>query len=127
MNSSNVNSYSQFLLAFSENQLSSGGWAVYTSMTEFMLPATEFLSFWLTVITVYCDKGDDDNTRTQLYTISTHTSMAKTAPHPATNTFYFSLALQPPWVLSSNFQFHDHFTEGRTPWTSDQLVARPLP
>jgi hypothetical protein len=25
------------------------------------------------------------------------------------------------------FQFHDHLTDGRTPWTSDQPVARPLP
>jgi hypothetical protein len=25
------------------------------------------------------------------------------------------------------FQFHDHFTNGRTPWTNDKLVARPLP
>jgi hypothetical protein len=25
------------------------------------------------------------------------------------------------------FQFHDHFTDRTTPWTSDQLVARPLP
>jgi hypothetical protein len=24
-------------------------------------------------------------------------------------------------------QFHNHFTEGRVPWTSDQLVAMPLP
>jgi hypothetical protein len=24
------------------------------------------------------------------------------------------------------FHFHDHFTDSRTPWTSDQLVARPL-
>jgi hypothetical protein len=39
----------------------------------------------------------------------------------------FSLALQPPWALASNFQLHDHFTDSRTPWTSDQLVARPLP
>jgi hypothetical protein len=39
----------------------------------------------------------------------------------------FSLALQPPWALASAFQFHDHFTDGRTPWTSDQLVARPVP
>jgi hypothetical protein len=23
--------------------------------------------------------------------------------------------------------FHDHFTDGETPWRSDQLVARPLP
>jgi hypothetical protein len=41
--------------------------------------------------------------------------------------FFFSLALQPPWALASAFQFHDHFTDGRTPWTSDRLVARPLP
>jgi hypothetical protein len=32
-----------------------------------------------------------------------------------------------PWALASDFQFHDHFRDGRTPWTSDQLVARPLP
>jgi hypothetical protein len=25
------------------------------------------------------------------------------------------------------FQLHDHLTDGRTPWRSDQLVARPLP
>jgi hypothetical protein len=24
-------------------------------------------------------------------------------------------------------QLHDHFTDGRTPWTGDHLVARPLP
>jgi hypothetical protein len=30
-----------------------------------------------------------------------------------------------PWPLI--FQFHNHFTDGMTPWTSDQLVARPLP
>jgi hypothetical protein len=40
---------------------------------------------------------------------------------------FFSLALQPPWALAAAFQFHDHFTESRTPWASDQLVARPLP
>jgi hypothetical protein len=40
---------------------------------------------------------------------------------------FFSLALQPPWALASAFQFHDHFTDRRTPWMSDQLVARPLP
>jgi hypothetical protein len=25
------------------------------------------------------------------------------------------------------FQFHDHFTDGKTPWTGDQPIARPLP
>jgi hypothetical protein len=39
----------------------------------------------------------------------------------------FSLALQSPWALASDFQFYDHFTDGRTPWMSDQLAARPLP
>jgi hypothetical protein len=29
-----------------------------------------------------------------------------------------------PWPLI--FQYHGHFTNGRTPWTSDQLAARPL-
>jgi hypothetical protein len=40
---------------------------------------------------------------------------------------FFSLALQSPWALASDFQFHDHFTDGRTPWMSDQLITRPLP
>jgi hypothetical protein len=40
---------------------------------------------------------------------------------------FSSLPLKPPWALASDFQFHDHFTDGRTPWTSNQLVARPLP
>jgi hypothetical protein len=40
--------------------------------------------------------------------------------------FFFHWLYSPrgPWPL---FQFHDHFTDGRTPWASDQLVARPLP
>jgi hypothetical protein len=42
-------------------------------------------------------------------------------------TSIFSLALEPPLALASHFQFHDHFTEGRIPWASNQLVARPLP
>jgi hypothetical protein len=42
------------------------------------------------------------------------------------NLFFF-LALQPPCILALIFQFHDHFTDGMTPWTSDQLVARLLP
>jgi hypothetical protein len=41
--------------------------------------------------------------------------------------FFFHLLYSPlgPWPLL--FQFHDLFTDGRTPWTSDQLVAWPLP
>jgi hypothetical protein len=31
-----------------------------------------------------------------------------------------------PYDVEVVFHF-DHFTDGRTPWTSDQLVARPLP
>jgi hypothetical protein len=41
---------------------------------------------------------------------------------------FFSMALPAhsgPWPL---IQFRNHFyTDGRTPWTSDQPVARPLP
>jgi hypothetical protein len=40
---------------------------------------------------------------------------------------FSSVSLQPPWALAFDFQFHNHFTKGRTPWTSDQLVARPQP
>jgi hypothetical protein len=40
---------------------------------------------------------------------------------------FFSMALQHPWALASAFQFHDHYEDGRTPWTSDQPFARPLP
>jgi hypothetical protein len=45
------------------------------------------------------------------------------------STFYwhiFWLALQPLCARAS-FQFSDLFTIGRSPWTSDQLFARPLP
>jgi hypothetical protein len=38
----------------------------------------------------------------------------------------FLLTLQLLWALAS-FYVPDLFTIGRTPWTSDQLVARPLP
>jgi hypothetical protein len=50
--------------------------------------------------------------RTQLCPYSGHTSS--------------SLALQPLWALASDFQFQYHFIDRRTPWTSDQPVARPL-
>jgi hypothetical protein len=33
------------------------------------------------------------------------------------------LSLQPRWTMASDFQFHDHFTDGMTLWTSEQLVA----
>jgi hypothetical protein len=42
-------------------------------------------------------------------------------------TSFFHWLYSPLWTLASAFQFHDHFTDGRTPWTSNQLVARPLP
>jgi hypothetical protein len=35
--------------------------------------------------------------------------------------------LLPFWGIRLIFQFLDHFTDGRIPWTGDQLVARPLP
>jgi hypothetical protein len=37
--------------------------------------------------------------------------------------FYWLYSPRGSWSL---FQFYDHFTDGRTPWASDQLVARPL-
>jgi hypothetical protein len=36
------------------------------------------------------------------------------------------MALQPLWALTA-FQSPDLLKNGRTPWASDQLVARPLP
>jgi hypothetical protein len=39
---------------------------------------------------------------------------------------FFSLTLQPSWALAA-IQSPDLFTIGRTPWTCDQPVARPLP
>jgi hypothetical protein len=39
---------------------------------------------------------------------------------------FFLPPLAPTLERSAVFQFYD-FTDGRTPWTSDQLVARPLP
>jgi hypothetical protein len=36
------------------------------------------------------------------------------------------MALQPLWAFAA-FQSPDLYTIGRTPWTNDQLVAKPLP
>jgi hypothetical protein len=33
----------------------------------------------------------------------------------------------PFWNIGLISQFLDHFTDCRTPWTGDQLIARPLP
>jgi hypothetical protein len=35
--------------------------------------------------------------------------------------------LFPLWSIELISQFFDHFTDGRTPWMGDQLIARPLP
>jgi hypothetical protein len=40
---------------------------------------------------------------------------------------FFSLILLQLWSIGLISQFLDHFTDSRTPWTGDQLVARPLP
>jgi hypothetical protein len=40
---------------------------------------------------------------------------------------YFFTGSTAPWLLASDVQFHYNFTDGRTPWTSVQPVARPLP
>jgi hypothetical protein len=44
-----------------------------------------------------------------------------------TYTCIFFLLLLPLWSIGLIYQFLDYFTDGRTPWTGDQLVARPLP
>jgi hypothetical protein len=41
------------------------------------------------------------------------------------NFFHWLYSPLGPWPLV--FLFRQHFTDGRTPWMSDQLVARPLP
>jgi hypothetical protein len=40
---------------------------------------------------------------------------------------FFSLALQHPMCPGPFFSFMIIFTDGRTPWASDQPVGRPLP
>jgi hypothetical protein len=55
---------------------------------------------------------------------SPHTFMTCSIKHRNTFSHWLYSPLG-PWPLI--FQFHDHFTDGRTPWTSDQPVARPLP
>jgi hypothetical protein len=41
---------------------------------------------------------------------------------------YLSMALQPLWPLAAFFfQFLNIYKFGRSPWTGDQPVARPLP
>jgi hypothetical protein len=73
--------------------------------------------------------------------ISFHAVDCKTTMHAVIESYFYQcntiiliilissppLVLQPPWALASAFQFRDYFTDGRTPCTSDQLVARPLP
>jgi hypothetical protein len=48
-------------------------------------------------------------------------------PSVSLQAFLFQWLYSPlgPWPLI--FQLHGHFTESKVPWTSDQLVARPLP
>jgi hypothetical protein len=48
-----------------------------------------------------------------------------TGRDPKRTHFHWLYSRLGPWPLI--FHFHDHFTDGRTPWTSDQFVARPLP
>jgi hypothetical protein len=39
----------------------------------------------------------------------------------------FHWLYSPPWALASDFQIRVHFAGGRTPWTRDQPITRPLP
>jgi hypothetical protein len=47
-------------------------------------------------------------------------------PNIVLTTDYLFMTLQPLWTLAV-FQFLNPYTVGRTPWTGDQPVARPLP
>jgi hypothetical protein len=49
-----------------------------------------------------------------------------TYTHISMNIFSFTGSTA-PLGLASGFQFHNHFTDGRTPLTRDQLDARSLP
>jgi hypothetical protein len=40
---------------------------------------------------------------------------------------FFSFLLLPLWSIGLISQFLGHFTDGRSPWRRDELVARPLP
>jgi hypothetical protein len=40
---------------------------------------------------------------------------------------FFLSFLFPLWSIRLISQFHDHFTDGRTYWTDDQLVKMPIP
>jgi hypothetical protein len=46
---------------------------------------------------------------------------------PCVSATYLFMALQPLWTLAAFFQSLNLYTVGRTPWTGDQPVARPLP
>jgi hypothetical protein len=51
-------------------------------------------------------------------------------PRPVTGIalpFFFPLLLLPVRSIRLISQFHDHFTDRRTPWKGDLLVARPIP
>jgi hypothetical protein len=47
--------------------------------------------------------------------------------YPIYLSIYLSMALQSLWTLAPLFQFLNLYTVGRTPWTGDQPIARPLP
>jgi D-alanyl-lipoteichoic acid acyltransferase DltB (MBOAT superfamily) len=47
--------------------------------------------------------------------------------HISYNLINFFLLLLPLQSIGPISQFPDNFTAGRTPWTGDELVARPLP
>jgi hypothetical protein len=53
---------------------------------------------------------------------------SKHSPPPITpNPTLFSFLFAPIWEHRADFSVSWSFTYGRTPWTGDQLVARPLP
>jgi hypothetical protein len=65
--------------------------------------------------------------RTYIYIPQTYCIIKPINPFSLCNANnFFHWLYNAPWALASDFQFHDHFTDGRTSWTSDQLIARPI-
>jgi hypothetical protein len=91
----------------------------YTAVTFFceLLSVTENLTFTLSSLNcqrlIRYDRMDDE------YRIVAPRIYINSFRSKASGRNLFSLPLQPSWVLACDFQFHDYFTDGRTPWTSD--------
>jgi hypothetical protein len=76
-----------------------------------------YLRLLLTTTTTTTTNDDNNNSNNE-YVIRSPVSNSSSSS---------SMALQPSWALTAFFQFPNLYTVVRTPWTSDQHVAKPLP